>query len=383
MQKLLILFSNDEIISSASGRILTGEAAVTQLSELCLPSLCTTQRVVLHLLCQYLLNGYHPDAELIVLSLLRVCKSDNMSHFCPYCSQLIKADKAHNYCSNVGDNILTAKTNAFYLQNKQLQSGQHIARLSVRAVLNGYHYYKTGGNDRVVKKDNYLIVNQGQTWESAIESETPVEAIVIAFHPDFLTAATDSLTTKTAVLLDNPFNSTTKEVNFFENTYPNDPQTQQLFLQFKKHILEGSKEEMIFEQLYFDLFKNIFETHHTVGNQSLLIPSKKVAVKKELFQRLGIAKDYMMAHLGEKLTVANISSVAALSPYHFIRLFKAVYQLSPHQFLTQERMKLAHYLLQSSTKTIQEICYDVGFDNHSAFGRVFKKQFGITPRELR
>ncbi len=306
-----------------------------------------------------------------------------MSHFCPYCSQLKKADTSQNYCSNVGDNILASKTNAFYLQNNHLQSGKHIARLSVRGVLNGYHYYKTGGNDRVVKKDNYLIVNQGQTWESEIESETPVEAIVIAFHPAFLNTATHSLTKTTEVLLDNPFDSNTKAVNFFENTYPNDPQIQQLFLQFKKHILEETKEEMAFEQLYFDFFKNIFEVHEKIKNQSQLIPSKKLAVKKELFQRLGIAKDYMMAHLGAQITLADISKVAALSPYHFLRLFKTVYQRTPHQFLTQERMKLAHYLLQSSTKTIQEICYDSGFENHSAFGRVFKKQFGRTPMEVR
>ena len=306
-----------------------------------------------------------------------------MSHFCPYCSQLKKADRGHNYCSNVGDNILTTKTNAFYLHNNQLQSGKHIARLSVRGVLNGYHYYKTGGNDRVVKKDNYLIVNQGQTWESEIDSETPVEAIVIAFHPEFLTTATHSLTKTIETLLDNPFDRSSNEVNFFENTYPNDPQIQQLFLQFKKHILVGANEEMAFEQLYFDFFKKIFETHQTTINQAALIPAKKGAVKKELFQRLGIAKDYMMAHLGEQISLADISKVAALSPYHFLRLFKAVYQLTPHQFLTQERMKLAHYLLQSSTKTIQEICYDSGFENHSAFGRVFKKQFGRTPMEVR
>lgn len=306
-----------------------------------------------------------------------------MSHFCPYCSQLIKANTGHNYCSNVGDNILAAKTNAFYLHDTQLQSGKHIARLSVRGVLNGYHYYKTGGNDRVVKKDNYLIVNQGQTWESEIEAETPVEAIVIAFHPNFLTTATHSLTKTTEILLDNPYDSYTEEVNFFENTYPNDPQIQQLFLEFKKHILSGANGTMAFEQLYFDFFKKIFETHQKVGNQSQLIPSKKVAVKKELFQRLGIAKDYMLAHLGAQITLADISRTAALSPYHFLRLFKAVYQLTPHQFLTQERMKLAHYLLQSSTRTIQEICYASGFENHSAFGRVFKKQFGRTPMEVR
>ena len=306
-----------------------------------------------------------------------------MSHFCPYCSQLIKADNSHNYCSKVGDNLMAAKTNAFYLQDNQLQSGQHISRLSVRGVINGYHYYKTGSQDRVVKKDNYLIVNQGQTWESEIASESPVEAIVIAFNPDFLATAVDSLTLKATKLLDNPFNKDKKVVNFFENTYPNDAQIQQLFLQIREQLLKKSKEAIVFEQLYFDLFEKIYSTHQQAIKQTQLIPAKKITTKKELFYRLGIAKDYMLAHLKRPITLAEISRVAALSPYHFLRLFRAVYQQTPHQFLTQERMKLAYYLLQSSSKTIKEICYAVGFENHSAFGRVFKKQFGRTPLEVR
>ena len=63
--------------------------------------------------------------------------------------------------------------------------------------------------------------------------------------------------------------------------------------------------------------------------------------------------------------------------------FKAVYRQTPHQFLIQERMKLAHYLLRSTNKNIQEIGNSVGFENHSAFSRGFKKQFGMTPLKIR
>ena len=306
-----------------------------------------------------------------------------MSHYCAYCSQLIKADKSHNYCSILGDQILSAETNAFYFKNNSLQSGEHISRLSVRGVLNGYHYYKTGKYDRVVKKDNYLIVNQGQVWQSQIESEAPVEAIVVAYNPKFVSSAMNSLTLSSSELLDNPFEVKKKEVNFFENTYPSDHHIQYLFEQLKTLIVKETKDNLAFEQLYFELFKKIALTHRRSTNLSLVIPAKKAAVKKELFQRLGLAKDYMLAHLEKPLTLTEISKVAALSPYYFLRLFKTVYNTTPHRFLTQERMKRSKYLLEHSSKTIQAVAHETGFENHSAFGRVFKSHFGHTPSKLR
>lgn len=303
--------------------------------------------------------------------------------FCPYCNHLKKALPGHNYCSNAGDNIESAKSNAFYLISNKMYSGQHVSRLSIRGVLDGYQYYKAGHNDLVVKKDNYLILNQGQSWTSEIVSEAPVEMIVVAFHSDFIKKANHVLVTPTEQLLEDPFFSRDREINYFENTYPNDEQIKQLFLQLKTNITTGNKEELFYEQIYFDLLKSIFHQHQRALMQVSLVPAKKPSIRKELFQRLSLAKDFINAHVDKKLDLNEISKTAALSPYHFLRLFKAVYKITPFQYLTNERMKLARYLLESSSKTVGEISEVVGFEDQSAFGRVFKKHFGHPPLQLR
>ena len=274
------------------------------------------------------------------------------------------------------------KSNSFYLTSNQMYSGRHISRLAIRSVLNGYQYYKIGDADRVVKKDNYLIVNEGQEWSSAIETEMPVEMMVVAFHPEFVNRAIYSWTASTEKLLDDPFFSENKQLNYFENTYPNDEAIFHSLAQLKQGILR-KEEELFFEQAHFNLLELIFRKHQASEKQMDLIPAKKAAVKKELFLRLGTAKDYMDAHLGAPLDLAAISQIAALSPFHFLRLFKALYQTTPHQYLTKERMKRGHYLLQNSSKTIREISFEVGFENHSAFGRLFKNYYGLTPQAVR
>ena len=251
-------------------------------------------------------------------------------------------------------------------------------------MLNGYQYYKTGRKDCIVKNDNYLVVNEGQTWQSEITSESPVEMIVVAYHPEFLKKAIHSLTASAQSLLDDPFVATSGcETAYFESTYPNDDKIRQLFLQLKSSIISEKEDELFFEQIHFDLLELIFQKHQNSLKQASLLPAKSAAVQKELFQRLGIAKDYINAHLDEKIKLEEISKVAALSPYHFLRLFKALYKLTPHQYLTKERMRRAYYLLEHSSKTIREISYETGFENQSAFGRVFKNHFSASPLQVR
>ena len=172
-----------------------------------------------------------------------------MSFTCSYCNRLKKGLKGHNYCSNNSvDSIRLTKSNSFYLTSNQMYSGNHISRLSIRGVLNGYQYYKIGKTDKVVKKDNYLVVNEGQKWFSEIEAERPVEMLVVAFHPDFIDEGIYGLATSPEKMLDEPFTFRKKELTYFENTYPNDEKIARLFAQLKKGILLGL-DELFFDQV--------------------------------------------------------------------------------------------------------------------------------------
>ncbi len=307
-----------------------------------------------------------------------------LMHFsCPYCDHLKKAIKGHNYCSQAGDILEGVRSNAYYLETNQMFSGQHISRLSIRGVINGYQYYRMGQRRLVVKQDNYLIVNEGQSWWSEIESERPVEMVVVAFHPKFTEKANYALSTSPQQLLANPFSSRGEPIEYFENTYASNQRIQQLFLGLKSGILSEINDELFFEQLYFDLLASIFEEHQHALKQASLLPAKKVVIRQELFKRLGVAKDFMDANFDQKITLQQISREAALSPYHFLRLFKSLHRTTPFQYLTSERLKAAQYLLANSSQSVLEISESVGFENNSAFGRSFKRHFGVSPARYR
>src|SRR5215475_14036770 len=74
---------------------------------------------------------------------------------------------------------------------------------------------------------------------------------------------------------------------------------------------------------------------------------------------------------------------AAVSPYHFLRLFAAVLGVTPHQYLLRTRLRRAVRHLAEDDKPVTEIAYDVGFNDLSNFVRTFHRAAGISPLKFR
>lgn len=113
------------------------------------------------------------------------------------------------------------------------------------------------------------------------------------------------------------------------------------------------------------------------------IPATHEATQKDVHKKLKLALAYMTKHLAEKITIAQLADLAHLSQYHFIRSFRSAYELTPLQYLTRLRLKRASLLLKKSDATIGHIVPQCGFENESAFIRLFKKEFRMTPMAYR
>ena len=101
--------------------------------------------------------------------------------------------------------------------------------------------------------------------------------------------------------------------------------------------------------------------------------------KVYLYRRVVQAKLYIDQHFAEDIDLDNISDEAAFSKFHFIRIFKKSYGLTPHQYLKSVRIEKA-ILLLTRGKGITETCHAVGFESLSSFSGLFKKQTGYSPR---
>jgi AraC-like DNA-binding protein len=106
----------------------------------------------------------------------------------------------------------------------------------------------------------------------------------------------------------------------------------------------------------------------------------------ENFQRYSSAiergKEYINDNLSDKLSLEDISRVAYISPFHFLRVFKKFTGITLHQYVLSLRIERAKTLLLQN-KTIYETFSQVGFLDQAHFSKVFKKMTGFTPKEFR
>jgi AraC family transcriptional regulator len=99
--------------------------------------------------------------------------------------------------------------------------------------------------------------------------------------------------------------------------------------------------------------------------------------------KLMLITDYINSHLDRDLKLAELSAIVQISPYHFLRLFKKSVGITPHQYILQQRIDRAKYLLRSSNLDIAEIALKVGFCDASHLTRCFKNSLDMTPSQWR
>ena len=74
--------------------------------------------------------------------------------------------------------------------------------------------------------------------------------------------------------------------------------------------------------------------------------------------------------------------MAALSKYHFHRLFTLTYGRTPAAHLTERRIERSQDLLRSTNLSVTEVCFAVGYRSLGSFSSRFTRIVGETPREF-
>ena len=99
--------------------------------------------------------------------------------------------------------------------------------------------------------------------------------------------------------------------------------------------------------------------------------------------RLCRARDLLREIRNRPVSVREAASEAALSPYHFIRRYRAVFGETPHQTLIGARLDKAKELLIVSELSVTEICLAVGFSSLGTFSYAFSRLVGSSPSVYR
>jgi AraC-like DNA-binding protein len=100
-------------------------------------------------------------------------------------------------------------------------------------------------------------------------------------------------------------------------------------------------------------------------------------------RRISDALRRIEARADEPLCLAGMAREAGMSPYHFLRTFRQVAGMTPHQLVLRTRLHRAAVRLRTSDAPVSAIAFDAGFGDLSTFNRRFRHVMGCSPGDWR
>ena len=105
--------------------------------------------------------------------------------------------------------------------------------------------------------------------------------------------------------------------------------------------------------------------------------------RKHHDERIQQAQEQMHSSFSEPLSVEMLAEQAGMSTRNFTRRFKLATGESPLGYLHKLRIDCAKHLLETDFKTVQEVCFEVGYEDQPHFRRLFKRLTGLSPSEYK
>ena len=99
----------------------------------------------------------------------------------------------------------------------------------------------------------------------------------------------------------------------------------------------------------------------------------------DLYNRLVAARTYIDNNIGAAFRIKQASDVACVSLFHFNRLFRQYFYISPYQYYLHRKSEAAARLLTSTEMSVSEIASQLGFPDIASFTRRFTHIYHVSP----
>lgn len=220
-------------------------------------------------------------------------------------------------------------------------------------------FYRTGA-EHVAPKGDIILVNADEVHTGSSELATGWAYRAIYPHPELFRS------------LSRDVRQADGQVPWFPEAVLHDPGlAEQLLMTFK--LLAQPGNALLKETLLLSSLNWLMLRHSRARGQAGRLP--------QAAQRVQQVQQLIDDCPEQDLSLGTLATTAGLSPWHFLRQFKASTGMPPHAYLVQARLRKARALLLSgqSISSVSTLC---GFTDQSHLHRHFKNAFGFTPGEF-
>ncbi|HEY5808648.1 MAG TPA: AraC family transcriptional regulator [Povalibacter sp.] len=254
--------------------------------------------------------------------------------------------------------------------SKNVEYGKYRQRLSVKMANGGGERYFIDNRTLVVDDDSYLVLNDERDYSSVIRAERSVESFSVFFRTGLMEEVMGAMGASIERVTEPSY---ARAVEFPERLQPHDTTVSPVMRFIRHHIRSGVDDEAWYEEQLHVLAAKLLVQQRRVRLQTLRLECARPATRIELCRRLALAADFILSNYERDLRLEQMAAAACLSAHHFMRLFRAVYGVTPTQFLYRKRVQAALHLQCRSSLPLQEIASRVGFNSRATFYRQLRR----------
>jgi AraC family transcriptional regulator len=255
-------------------------------------------------------------------------------------------------------------------------------RMALLCAWNGRQEVNLEGRRIVVDDDTWLLLPNGSA-NVRVRGGEGVQALTILFRSGMPEEVLGSLVTAEDRLLESGEVDYETSLPFLPNLQMHDRSVTPVLMFIARHRDAGIEDPLWYEEQLAFLLERMLARHRQVSGRLRSMPVRRAATRREIFRRVSLATDFIHSNYEKPLMLTDMARAAFLSRHHFLRLFKHVHEVTPHEYLQRKRTSVAARLLRGSALAVEEIVKQVGFDSRSTLFRAMRRFHGVTPRECR
>lgn len=256
-----------------------------------------------------------------------------------------------------------------------------LGALSIKAVLAGSVIWETEGHRYVVRGNSYLVVNRGQAYSFTIDSAIPSTTLSVFFQHGFVEEVHRGLTQPDSALLDAPGAARPGSLIFRQRLEPEPSGVLAALRALHAAEARAKTSRTATEEAFLRIAQALVREFPRTEEAASRLSSARASTREELLRRVLRGRDCLLSRMNESVSIADAARAACISRYHFFRAFRAAFQVTPHQFLTTQRLARARVLLRGGKHTVTDVCLESGFQSVGSFSSLFRRHFGVSPQE--
>lgn len=227
--------------------------------------------------------------------------------------------------------------------------------LSIKCAWGGHEWYHVDGRRLEVGDDTWLVLNEDRTYSSEIRSPVPVYSFALFFEPGIAGEVAAARALGAGEALDHGTEIPSRAVEFAETLRPHDRCVSPVLRWIRRHVELGVDDPDWYAEHFRLLLAQLLAAESRPDALPDRIDALRPATRRELARRIARAVEFARCNLAAPLDTGTLARAAALSHYHFVRVFRMVHGATPSVFVRELRVREARRLHATGAFTVDEV----------------------------